>query len=138
MTRGTERHAWGARQRLRRRFLVLSLATAFALVLGGAVAGSADAASVCAGRPKKTVRFPTGELRVYKSRAYACAAAVAAAPGKRRPMSVTIQPRGGHPVTDSGRYTERAGPVTVHALNRCVRVSGSVEGKSGRTSWILC
>ncbi|WUS97086.1 hypothetical protein OHA46_10520 [Streptomyces sp. NBC_00708] len=137
MTRGTEGHVWGARRGLGRRFVVLALATAFALVLGGAVAGSADAASVCAGRPKKTVKFATGELRVYKSRAYACATAVAR-PGKRRPMSVTIQPRGGHPVTDRGRYTERAGPVTVHALNRCVRVSGTVDGKGGRTSWILC
>ncbi|MEU2248812.1 hypothetical protein [Streptomyces sp. NPDC019224] len=138
MTRGTEGHAWGERRGLRRHVVVLALATAFALVLGGAGAGSADAASVCAGRPKKTVKFATGELRVYKSRAYACATAVAAKAGKRRPMAVTIQPRGGHPVTDSGRYTERAGPVTVHALNRCVRVSGTVAGRGGRTSWILC
>lgn len=138
MTRGTERQVWGARRGLCRRAAALTLATAFALVLGGAVAGSADAASVCAGRPRTTVKFATGELRVYKSRAYACATAVAAKPGKRRPMAVTIQPRGGHPVTDSGRYTRQAGPVTVHALNRCVRVSGVVAGGSGRTSWILC
>ncbi|MGC4946374.1 hypothetical protein ACLQ2N_09250 [Streptomyces sp. DT224] len=138
MTRGTEGHARGVRRGLRRHTVVLALATAFALVTGGAVAGSADAASVCAGRPKKTVKFATGELRVYTSRAYACVTAVAARPGKRRPMSVTIQPRGGLPVTDSGRYTRRAGPVTVHALNRCVRVSGSVGGKGARTSWILC
>ncbi|THA28812.1 hypothetical protein E6R18_26410 [Streptomyces sp. A1277] len=138
MTRGTEGHAWGVRRGACRRFVALSLATAFALVLGGAVAGSADAASACVGRPRKTVKFATGELRVYKSRAYACATAVAAKPGKRRSMSVTIQPRGGHPVTDSGSFTQLAGPVTVHALNRCVRVSGSVEGKGGRTSWILC
>ncbi|NEC67082.1 hypothetical protein [Streptomyces sp. SID9727] len=138
MTRGTEGHARGVRRGLGRHAVVLALATVFALVLGGAVAGSADAASVCAGRPKKTVKFATGELRVYKSRAYACVTAVAARPGKRRPMTVTIQPRGGLPVTDSGRYTQRAGPVTVHALNRCVRVSGTVAGKGARTSWILC
>ncbi|MCX0243925.1 MULTISPECIES: hypothetical protein [Streptomyces] len=138
MTRGTEGHARGARRGLRRHAVVLALATALALVVGGAVAGSADAASVCAGRPKKTVKFATGELRVYKSRAYACVTAVAAKPGKRRPMSVTIQPRGGLPVTDSGRFTQLAGPVTVHALNRCVRVSGKVDGKGARTGWILC
>ncbi|MFC8535327.1 hypothetical protein ACFUJY_15380 [Streptomyces sp. NPDC057249] len=138
MTRGTEGHAWGARRGLRRHAVLLALATSLALVTGGAVAGSADAASVCAGRPKKTVTFATGEIRVYKSRAYACVTAVASRPGKRRPMAVTIQPRGGLPVTDSGRYTQRAGPVTVHALNRCVRVSGKIAGKGTGTGWILC
>ncbi|TRV81399.1 hypothetical protein FKN01_02740 [Streptomyces sp. 130] len=138
MTRGTEGHVRGARRGRRRHAVALALTTALALVTGGAVAGSADAASVCAGRPKKTVKFATGEVRVYKSRAYACVTAVAAGPGKRRPMAVTIQPRGGLPVTDSGRYTRRAGPVTVHALNRCVRVSGKVDGKGARTGWILC
>lgn len=138
MTRGTKGHDRGARRGSRRHAAVLALATAFALVTGGAVAGSADAASVCAGRPRKTVTFATGELRVYKSRAYACVTAVAARSGKRRPMTVTIQPRGGLPVTDSGRFTRLAGPVTVHALNRCVRVSGTVDGKGARTGWILC
>lgn len=120
------------------RLLVLSLVTALALVLTGTVTGRAEAATSCAGRLAKTVPFKTGELRVYKSRAYACAVAVAKKPGAKRVMSVTIQPRGGRPVTDSGRYARQAGPVTVHALNRCVRASAAVAGKSGSTGWILC
>ncbi|MFF4097604.1 hypothetical protein ACFYYY_28280 [Streptomyces sp. NPDC001834] len=120
------------------RLLVLSLATAVALVLTGTVTGGAEAATACSGRLAKTVPFKTGELRVYKSRAYACAVAVAKKPGARRAMSVTIQPRGGRPVVDSGQYTQQAGPVTVHALNRCVRASAVIAGKSGSTGWILC
>ncbi|MEE1743099.1 MULTISPECIES: hypothetical protein [unclassified Streptomyces] len=118
--------------------VVLPLLAALGLVLGGPAAGHADAATVCAGRPAKTVPFKTGELRVYKSRSYACALAVAKTSGPRRAMSVTIQARGGNPVVDSGKYTKQAGPVTVHALNRCVRASARISGKSGSTGWILC
>lgn len=118
--------------------VVLPLVTALGLVLGGPSAGRADAASVCAGRPAKTVAFKTGELRVYKNRSYACATAVAKKSGPRRTMSVTLQARGGSPVVDRGRYTKQAGPVTVHALNRCVRASATISGKSGSTGWILC
>lgn len=118
--------------------LVLALTTALALLLGGVGATGAGAASVCAGRPAKTLTFGTGELRVYKTRSYACALAVAAKPGARRRMSVQIQPRGGRPVIDSGSFTRQAGPVTVHALNRCVRVSGTISGRTGSTGWILC
>ncbi|MEW2176840.1 hypothetical protein AB0890_10970 [Streptomyces sp. NPDC005406] len=116
----------------------LALTTALGLVVGGVEASTAEAASVCAGRPAKTVKFATGELRVYRTRDYACATAVATAPGKRRRMSVQIQPRGGRPVVDSGTFTQRAGPVTVHALNRCVRASGTIAGRTVTTSWILC
>ncbi|MFF8912025.1 hypothetical protein ACF08M_01550 [Streptomyces sp. NPDC015032] len=111
---------------------------AVGLVLTGAAVSSADAATACTGRPVKTVSFKTGELRVFKTRSYACAVAVAKKPGSRRPMSVTLQPRGGNPVVDSGRFTKQAGPVTVHALNRCVRASATISGKSGSTGWILC
>ncbi|MFD7719617.1 hypothetical protein [Streptomyces sp. NPDC059814] len=120
------------------RLLVLALATVLGLLLGGVGATGATAASVCAGRPAKTLGFGTGELRVYRTRSYACALAVAAKPGARRRMSVQIQPRGGHPVVDSGNFTRQAGPVTVHALNRCVRVSGTISGRTGSTDWILC
>jgi len=120
-----------------RPLLTVSLVTVLVLVLGGTLVGSADAvASACTGRPAKTVSFKTGELRVFKSRAYACAVAVAKNPGRARAMSVTIQPRGGRPVVDSGRYTRQAGPVTVHALNRCVRASATIDGKSGSTGWV--
>ncbi|MFE6662842.1 hypothetical protein ACFVFH_04655 [Streptomyces sp. NPDC057697] len=118
--------------------VVLPLLAAVGLVLGGPAAGHAAAATVCAGRPAKTVPFKTGELRVYKSRSYACAVAVAKKSGSRRAMSVTIQARGANPVVDSGKYTKQAGPVTVHALNRCVRASARISGKSGSTGWILC
>lgn len=127
----------GPRRRLAWPF-VLPLVAVVGLVLTGTAANSADAATVCAGRPAKTVTFKTGELRVFKSRSYACAVAVANKPGSRRTMSVTLQPRGGSPVVDSGRYTRQAGPVTVHALNRCVRASATISGKSGSTGWILC
>ncbi|GGP67088.1 hypothetical protein GCM10010278_50520 [Streptomyces melanogenes] len=113
------------------------LVTAALAVLGPG-AGSADAAASCGGRQVKTVQFATGELRVYKTHGYACALAVAKSPGARRQMSVTIQARGGGPVSDSGRFTQQAGPVTVHAINRCVRASGSVAGSGGSTGWILC
>ncbi|MCP9945771.1 hypothetical protein LUX12_14765 [Streptomyces somaliensis] len=92
----------------------------------------------CPGRLAKSVRFATGELRVYKNRQYACALTVAKTPGTRRSMAVTLQSRGGRAVTDAGRFTHRAGPVTVHALNRCVRATGSVSGRGGVTGWILC
>ncbi|WP_369383631.1 hypothetical protein [Streptomyces sp. cg36] len=112
------------------------LVTAALAVLGPA--GSADAAAVCGGRQVKAVRFTGGELRVYKTHGYACALTVASAPGARRQMSVTLQARGGGPVSDSGRFTQQAGPVSVHAINRCVRASGSIAGRSAATGWILC
>ncbi|MCX4677110.1 hypothetical protein OG413_17685 [Streptomyces sp. NBC_01433] len=120
------------------RLLVLPILAAVGLVLGTPVAPAVHAASSCSGRPAKTVAFATAELRVYKSRAYACAVTVAKKPGKRRAMSVSLQPRGGRAVTDSGKYTKLAGPVTVHALNRCVRATGSIGGSSASTGWILC
>ncbi|MEU6878617.1 hypothetical protein [Streptomyces sp. NPDC046712] len=119
-------------------YLVALLLAVGALSLGGPVTASADAASLCSGRPTKTVGFGTGELRLYRSRQYVCALTVAKVPGPRRAMSVALQPRGGRPAVDSGRFTRQAGPVTVHALNRCVRATGSVAGRSGATGWVLC
>ncbi|MDQ0984588.1 hypothetical protein [Streptomyces sp. V2I9] len=123
-------------RRLLVRLLVLPLLTGLVPLL--AVPGTAHAAGGCSGRPAKTVAFSTGELRVYKSRGLACAVTVAKKPGKRRTMSVTLQARGGHAVTDKGAYTKMAGPVTVSALNRCVRASGAIGKKSASTGWILC
>ncbi|MFF2726525.1 hypothetical protein ACFVS9_01275 [Streptomyces sp. NPDC058008] len=118
--------------------LILPLLCALGLVLGPTGTAPVHAASACTGRLVKTVTFATGSLRVYKSRAYACAVTVAGKPGARRAMRVSLQPRGGRAVVDSGTFTQFAGPVTVHALNRCVRASGSVGGSSGSTGWILC
>ena len=78
------------------------------------------------------------EQRASLARGIACAVTVAKKPGKRRTMRVSLQPRGGRAAVDSGNYTKLAGPVTVHALNRCVRASGSVAGVSASTGWILC
>ncbi|GLF93608.1 hypothetical protein [Streptomyces yaizuensis] len=99
-------------------------------------AGAASAG--CPGRPDRVYPFATGELRVHRSARHVCAVTVAKKPGKRRFMSVSLQPRGGRPKVDAGRYTRLAGPVTVYAHNRCVRATGKV-GRSGRSSgWILC
>lgn len=124
-----------------RRLLVNLLAVLVAaglLVLAGPGTPRADAATACSGRLVKTMTFSTGELRVYKSRQYACALTVAKRPGARRAMSVSIQPRGGRAAIDAGVFTRQAGPVTVHALNRCVRASGTVAGRGASTGWILC
>ncbi|MCP3756137.1 hypothetical protein ACFRJ1_15565 [Streptomyces sp. NPDC056773] len=102
------------------------------------VAQPAQAAGGCAGSLVRTLPFSTGEVRVYKTRDRACAMAVARAPGQRRAMSVSIQPRGGYPVRDAGQFTRYAGPVTVHAINRCVYVKGSVGAGSVDSGWILC
>ncbi|MGW6285477.1 hypothetical protein [Streptomyces sp. NPDC055107] len=123
-------------RRLLVRLLVLPLLAGLVPLL--AVPATAQAAAGCSGRPAKTVEFSTGELRVYKSRAQACAVTVAKKPGKRRTMSVTLQARGGRAVTDKGSYTKMAGPVTVSALNRCVRATGAIGRKSAATGWILC
>ena len=118
---------------------VLTLVVAAGLlVLAGPAAGSADAASVCHGRPTRTIGFATGELRLYRTRQYVCALAVTRRPGPRQTMSVSLQPRGGRATVNAGRFTRQAGPVTVHALNRCVRVSASVSGRGTSTGWILC
>ncbi|MFI2210995.1 hypothetical protein [Streptomyces sp. NPDC020141] len=116
--------------------VLLSLAALGAVGPGGAEANAAPA--VCSGRPDKVLEFATGELRVYKKHRYACAVTVAKNPGARRSMYVSLQPRGGHPRVDEGRFTHRAGPVTVHALHRCVRASGKVSGVGRSTGWILC
>lgn len=92
----------------------------------------------CAGSLVRTLPFSTGEVRVYKTRDRACAMTVARTPGQRREMSVSIQPRGGFPVRDAGRFTRYAGPVSVHAISRCVYVKGSVGAGSVDSGWILC
>ncbi|MFD7626141.1 hypothetical protein ACFV7Q_08835 [Streptomyces sp. NPDC059851] len=110
------------------------------LCLGGLlVAPPARAAEGgCGGQLVKTLPFHAGEVRIFKTRTRACAVALARDPGERRPMTVSIQPRGGVPVRDIGRFTRYAGPVTVGAINRCVYVKGSVGVGSAESGWILC
>ncbi|MEU8538468.1 hypothetical protein AB0C52_00445 [Streptomyces sp. NPDC048717] len=114
------------------------LLAAGTLVLGDQGAGSAKAVSGCQGRPTRVIGFATGELRLYRTRSYVCALAVAKRPGAPRPMSVSLQARGGRAVVDKGRFARQAGPVTIHALNRCVRASATLDGRSKATGWILC
>ncbi|MEV8588108.1 hypothetical protein [Streptomyces sp. NPDC051180] len=129
----------GGRRLLTRGLAPFLAALALLLLPGpGPGAGTAEAASLCHGRPTRTYAFATGELRVYRTRHYVCAVTVAKRPGVRRPMTVSVQPRGGRPAVRSGRFDRQSGPVTVHALNRCVRVHGSVAGVGRSTGWILC
>ncbi|WP_455360131.1 hypothetical protein [Streptomyces sp. SYSU K21746] len=129
----------GSKSRLPARGLAVG-AAAVALALGVLALGApaAQAAPPCAGRLVKKIPFATGQIQLYKTRSHACAVTVARRPGVRQHMSVSVQPRGGRAVKDSGRFTRMAGPVTVHAVNRCVRVAGSVGAKSAASGWILC
>ncbi|MFD7294556.1 hypothetical protein ACFV9W_14810 [Streptomyces sp. NPDC059897] len=118
--------------------VVSVLVAAAVLVLGGPAVGSAQAASLCGGHQARTLRFETGRVALYKNNGYVCAVTYAKRPGARRTMSVSVQARGNRAVVDKGRYTRHAGPITVHAGHRCVRVKGAVGSKSVRSGWILC
>jgi hypothetical protein len=123
------------------RCLAMVMAAGALTVAGPAVQRSDAApslASACSGRPAKTFKFATGELRIYKNRQYACAMTVSRTPGVRRAMSVLLQARGGRPEGRKGTFTHQVGPVSVHALNRCVRATGAISGKARSTGWILC
>ncbi|MFG2295466.1 hypothetical protein [Streptomyces sp. NPDC048603] len=96
------------------------------------------AAGGCGGRLVRTLPFSTGQVRVFKSRTRVCAVTLPYSPGVRQHMSVSVQPRGGVPVVDRGRFTRFAGPVTVYAVSRCVFVRGEVGAGSVSSGWILC
>ncbi|MEU0741836.1 hypothetical protein [Streptomyces sp. NPDC006134] len=98
----------------------------------------AQAAADCPGRKVRTLEFATGSVLVHKRGGYVCAVTVPRKPGVKQRMSVSVRARGGRPVTDEGRYAYRAGPVTVHAGQRCVWVEGRVGGGSVASGWILC
>ncbi|MFJ9035679.1 hypothetical protein ACIRF8_03695 [Streptomyces sp. NPDC102406] len=124
-----------------RRVLVLALTALLSstlLVVAGPGVGGAHAAALCTGHKVRTLPFATGRAVVYKSRGYVCAVTLAKRTGVRQSMSVSVQARGSRAVVDSGRFTHHAGPVTVHAGHRCVRVKGHVGSKSVSSGWILC
>ncbi|MFF3610378.1 hypothetical protein [Streptomyces sp. NPDC002580] len=100
--------------------------------------GSAQAASSCSGRKIRTLPFTTGSVHVYKRSGYVCAVTFPEARGSRKRMSVSVQARGGRPVVDSGHFAHHAGPVTVYAGHRCVRIRGTVGSGSVSSGWILC
>ncbi|MEU5581442.1 hypothetical protein ABZ791_13815 [Streptomyces huasconensis] len=131
------------RGRIRRRLTLgaAGLAAAVLLALAGPGVGAAHALAVggpCVGHKVRTLPFSTGKVEVFKTRGYVCAVTTAKRAGARKTMSVSVQARGSRPVRDKGRYARRAGPVTVHAGHRCVRVTGSVSGRGVSTGWILC
>ncbi|MGW3492411.1 hypothetical protein [Streptomyces sp. NPDC001020] len=108
-------------------------------LLAVASPGHAEAATgYCPGRKVRTLPFSTGSVLVYKRDSYVCAVTVAKKTSSPRPMSVSVQGRGSRPVVDKGRYKRHAGPVTVHAGHRCVRVRGSVGSGSVDSGWIMC
>ncbi|MEU9288508.1 hypothetical protein AB0D57_28385 [Streptomyces sp. NPDC048275] len=123
-----------------RRRLALGLAV---LTASGLLAmlnpGTAAAGSYCSGRKVRTLSFSTGSVQVYKRGGYVCAVTL---PKTQKPyaraMSVSVQARGNRPVVDEGSFRHHAGPVTVHAGHRCVRVKGSVGSGSVSSGWILC
>ncbi|MFJ4685967.1 hypothetical protein [Streptomyces sp. NPDC088789] len=127
---------WGALNR----WLSLTMALFTACGLLTLTAPQAEAASTgsCAGRKMRTLPFSTGSVQMFKRGGYVCAVALPRTVGSRKWMSVSVQARGNRPVTDKGRFVRRAGPVTVHAGQRCVRVRGTVGGGSVSSGWILC
>ncbi|MFI8187362.1 hypothetical protein ACIF8T_00865 [Streptomyces sp. NPDC085946] len=123
---------------IRRRLVVGTAVLTASGLLALAAPGEARAAAHCAGRKVRTLPFSTGSVVVYKRNGYVCAVTLPGNPGTERTMSVSVRARGGRPVVDEGRYRYRAGPVTVHAGQRCVWVKGRVGRGSVSSGWILC
>lgn len=123
-----------------RRRLVLGTAvlTASGLMVLVGPAGDASAAALCAGRKVRTLTFSTGFVDVHKKRGYVCAVTYPKRVGARRYMMVSVQARGNARVPNAGQFKKYAGPVRVHAGNRCVRIQGAVGSGSVSTGWILC
>ncbi|MDN0196978.1 hypothetical protein [Streptomyces sp. S.PNR 29] len=125
------------RRRLALGMAVLTASGLFA-VAAPAEAQAAAGTAYCAGRKMRELPFSTGSVLVYKRNGFVCAVTVPKRPGTRRTMSVSVQARGSLPVVDKGKYKYRAGPVTVHAGQRCVWVKGRVGRGSVSSGWILC
>lgn len=136
---GTE-HVARARGRTRTSLLgTLVLSGALLFALGGpGTAQAAVNAGPCQGHKIKTFTFSTGRVTVFKGSGFLCALTYAEKPGKARKMSVTLQARGHRAVTNSGVFKKYAGPLSVRAAHRCVKVTGSVGGGSLKPRWIQC
>jgi hypothetical protein len=132
---GTEAGTDGA---IRRRFALGLAVLTTAGLLAVTAPGDAQAATYCSGRKVRTLSFSTGSVVLYKRNGYVCAVTLPEKPGTKRNMMVSVQARGGRPVVDEGSFAYHAGPVTVHAGQRCVRVRGRVAGGSVGSGWILC
>jgi hypothetical protein len=125
---------------IRRRLALGAAVLAATGLLGLTATGTAQAATsgACAGREVRTLPFRTGVTHVYRHDGYICAVTVARHSGFPQTMFVSVQARGNRAVADKGRYRHHAGPVTVHAGHRCVRVKGSVGRDAVDSGWILC
>ncbi len=122
----------------RRLAIGLAVLTASGLLAVAAPGDAQAAASFCEGRKIKSFSFSTGSVEVYKRRGYICAITLPKKPGTRRYMKVSVHAYGLQPVVDEGQYRRWAGPRTVHAGQRCVRVQGVVGGGSYKSDWFLC
>ncbi|MEU6230488.1 hypothetical protein [Streptomyces sp. NPDC047042] len=101
-------------------------------------ASTASRVSVCSGRKARTLTFSTGVVHIYRRSGYVCAVTVPKRPGARQWMSVSVRARGSLPVVDEGRFSKRAGPVTVHTGRRQVWIKGAVGRGSVSSGWIRC
>ncbi|WP_175434946.1 hypothetical protein [Streptomyces hawaiiensis] len=100
--------------------------------------GTAQAASGCAGTKIDHVSFDTGWADLYYSNGYNCAVATSRTPGVKLRMKVWIEVLGGTKVTDSGYYTQYAGPVKIYAAGSCVRFGGEIGTTGDNTDWGHC
>ncbi|MDX3454653.1 hypothetical protein PV396_22360 [Streptomyces sp. ME02-8801-2C] len=101
-------------------------------------ASTASQLSACSGRKARTLTFSTGVVHIYRRSGYVCAVTVPKRPGARQWMSVSVRARGSRPVVDEGRFSKRAGPVTVHTGRRQVWIKGAVGRGSVSSGWIRC
>ncbi|MDI3387009.1 hypothetical protein QIS99_12485 [Streptomyces sp. B-S-A8] len=116
----------------------MTLAAALLFALVSPSAAQAVAAGPCQGHKIKTFRFSTGRVTVFKGAGFVCALTYAEKPGRARKMSVTLQARGHRAITRSGTFRRYAGPLSVRAAHRCVKVTGSVGDGSLKPRWIQC
>ncbi|MFE0252553.1 hypothetical protein [Streptomyces sp. NPDC059010] len=118
--------------------LALLTASGVLAVAAPTEAQAQTAPTGCAGRKVRTYPFSTGTLYVYKKRGHVCAIVKPKSSGRAQWMMVSVQAYRANRVEDEGKYTSWAGPVTVHAGQRCVWVKGKVGSGSVSKGWILC
>ncbi|MDC2947120.1 MULTISPECIES: hypothetical protein [Streptomyces] len=132
----------GARSAIRRPLaLALAVLTLAGLLAVAGPAGSAEAASSCAGRKVRTLTFDAGTVRVYrKGGRYVCAVLVprkqvtGKGGAKARKGTIRVRAWAGQWVRNK---RHPAGPVTVHAGRRPVCVHARVGSVRYTSGWIL-
>lgn len=125
-----------------KKFRKLGTGAAIAGALAGSIvfagAGTAQAASKCAGTRIDRLSFDTGYVDLYYSNGYNCAITTSRTPGVKLLMKAWVEVNGGTKVSDSGYYTQYAGPVTVYANKSCVRFGGQVGTTGDVSDWGHC